>query len=232
MNKKRKSAIAIYAIIAFVFIILSLLVPFPKPTSSWIMFAFSIVAIAAGLFISYYAFGKSKNLMSKFYGYPLFRIGYLYTGIQLILTIILYIIGAFVNVPYWIGLIISILLAGLAAIGCIVTDNARDIIEEIDTNEYASVQQVTQFQIDISDILDLCKDEEIKEPLSKLVTKFRYSDPVSSSKTADKEKEISDELEKLKSLISGGAKKDVLNEIDTVSTMLSTRNRMCEAGKR
>lgn len=231
MSKKRKSAIAIYAIIALVFTVLSLLVPFKKPASSWIMFAFSLVSIVAGLFISYYAFGKSEKLMSKFYGYPLFRIGYIYMGIQIAITIVLYVIGAFVDVPYWIGLIISVLIAGFAAIGCIVADNARDIVENIDVKERASIEQVTTFQIDISEILDLCKDEEIKQPLSKLVTKFKYSDPVSSTKTADKEKEISDALQELKGLIRTGEKQEILDKIDTVSTMLATRNRMCEAGK-
>ena len=231
MNKKRKSAIAIYAIVAFVFITLSLVIPFSKPAASWIMFGFSIFSIIAGLLISYYAFGRSHQLMSKFYGYPLFRIGFIYTAIQLLLTIIIYIIGTFVDIPYWVGLAISILLAGLAAIGCIVTENARDIIEEIDHREYSSAQTMTMFKIDISEMVDICKDEEIKEPLIKLATKFKYSDPVSSPKTIDKEKEILEGVNKLKELIQSGSKEDVLNQIDTVSIPLSTRNRICEAGK-
>ena len=80
MNKPKKSAVAIYGIIAILFILLTVLIPFPKPASSWIMFAFSIISLAVGAGISLYAFGKPKDLMSKFYGYPIFRIGYLYTA--------------------------------------------------------------------------------------------------------------------------------------------------------
>ena len=134
MNKPKKSAVVIYGIIAALFILLTVLIPFPKPASSWIMFAFSIISLAVGAGISLYAFGKPKDLMSKFYGYPIFRIGYLYTAAQLITTVILYAVGAFFNVPYWIGLLLSLIYTGAAGIGFIVADNSRDFIENIDVN--------------------------------------------------------------------------------------------------
>ena len=63
------------------------------------MFAFSIVSLAGGCGVTLFAFSKSEELKSKFYGYPVFRIGFLYTGLQLALTVLIYIIGAFVAVP-------------------------------------------------------------------------------------------------------------------------------------
>lgn len=230
-NKRKTSTVIIYTIAAAVFILLSLMIPFDKPAASWVMFAFSIAAIVAGAFISIYAFGKKEALVSKYYGYPLFRIGFLYTTAQIAATIFVYIVGAFTNVPYWIGVLLSVLLLGAAAIGCIVADNVRDFIEEIEIQEYDSIKTVTLFQNDISDILDLCKNEEAREALSKLVTKFKYSDPVSSEATKSKEDEIHAELDCLKESIALDDIDRILEQIEKVTNLLSTRNRICESSK-
>ena len=227
-NKKKKSAVAVYGIAAVVFILIFLVIPFSKPAASWIMFAFSIISFAAGLGISWYAFGKSETLVSKFYGYPVFRIGFIYTAVQLILSIVVFIIGAFVNLPYWIGLVLSVLLLGMAAIGVIAADNARDYIEEIDVKTAAATKTVSKFNNDIADILDLCKDETVKAPLQKLVTKFRYSDPVSIPETKEKEEEIEAELAVLKELVAAGSAGNAIAGIEKVSNFLASRNRLKE----
>ena len=147
------------------------------------------------------------------------------------MTVILYIIGAFVDVPYWVGLIISVLVAGFAGIGCIVTDNARDVIEEIDVKTSVSTKTITKFSNDIADILDTCKNDAVKEPLQKLVTKFKFSDPVSSPATEEKERIIETELEKLRGLISSDDEKQIMDQIEVVSNALSSRNRICESAK-
>ena len=232
LNKRQISGIAVLGIIAVVFILVTLVIPFDKPAASWTMFAFSLVSIVFGGFMCLLAFKDKEKLMSKFYGFPVFRIGVLYIGIQLVLTVIIYIIGANVDVPFWVGFLISILLLGAAAIGCITTDNARDIVEEIDQKEYISTRQITLFQIDFSEIVGLCKDEDVKLPLKKLAEKFKYTDPVSSPATVEKEKEITEELEKLKEFIRNGSKSDAINEIDKISILLSTRSKLCEASKR
>ena len=230
-NKKRKSAIVIYSVIAFVFILLTLAIPFPKPAASWIMFAFSIISIVGGCGISLYAFGKSEELKSKFYGYPVFRIGFLYTALQLGLSILIYIIGGFVDLPYWIGLILSVLLIGMAAIGVIAIDNARDYVEDIEDNTVIVTKTIKKFNVDIAELLDICKSKEVYDPLKKLVEKFKYSDVVSSDATQEKEEEIELEIEKLKAMINVKTDEEVIEKIQLISNLLSSRNRICEAGK-
>jgi hypothetical protein len=104
---------------------------------SWLMFIFSLIAIACGCGITLYAFGKDDSLMSKFYGFPVFKIGIRYTALQLGLSLVIYIIGAFINMPYWVGLLLSLVLAGAAGIGVIAADNAHDVIRQIDHQEAA-----------------------------------------------------------------------------------------------
>ena len=143
----------VYAIAAVVFVVLTLAIPFPKPAASWMMFAFTLVSFAGGCGITLFAFSKSNELKSKFYGYPVFRIGFLYTAIQLALTALVYIIGGFVNVPYWVGLTLAVLLMGLAAIGVITTDTARDFVEETEEKTVVATKTIRKFQVDNGGVL-------------------------------------------------------------------------------
>lgn len=126
LGKKSKSVIAIYAIILVVYIIGFLIIPFNKVAASWISFAFTIIAIAASLFVFNQAFNSKETLVSKIYGYPIFRVGAVYALAQLAIGIVICTIGAFVAVPYWVALLLSIIMLGAAAIGVIITDNTRD----------------------------------------------------------------------------------------------------------
>ena len=142
LDKKSKSAIAVYAIALFVYIIAFIIIPFNKTASSWITFIFTIIAIASSLFVCKIAFSSEEKLVSKIYGFPIFRVGILYALAQLIIGIIICVINAFVTVPYWIALLISVILLGAAAIGIIITDNTRDMVEELDENVKSDTQNI------------------------------------------------------------------------------------------
>ncbi len=232
LTKRKKSVIVAYTIATVVFVILSLAVPFPKPAAAWVMFAFSIVSLAGGCGITLFAFSKSEELKSKFYGYPVFRIGFLYTTVQLAITVLIYIIGSFVAVTYWVGLIVSVLLMGLASIGVITTDNARDFVEEIEVKTSVATKTIKKFNVDIADALDMCKDEAVYPSLKKLVEKFKYSEIVSSDETATIEEQIKTEIGELKNIITTESTDVVLAKVEKISNLLSSRNRQCENSKK
>ena len=230
-NKRIKSILLVYAIAMLVYIVLVTVMPFSKPAASWVVFAFTILSFALGAAISIYAFDKGDTLVSKFYAYPVFRIGFLYTIVHIVTSVLIFTVGAFVNLPYWVGLSVSIMLLGIALIGVIVTDNARDYVEEIDTKTIISTGTLMRFNIDVADILDGCNIPEVYEPLKKLNEKFKYSDRVSSSATEEKEEEIKQEIEKLKNIINNESTENIIDEIKLISNLLSSRNRICESGK-
>lgn len=232
LNKKALSIISIYAIITIIFTICTLAIPFEKSSASWVAFAFALMSLVGGCGITLYAFGKAPTLKSKFYGYPLFKVGALYTIIQLIVTLPIYIIGAFAEVPYWVGLALSILVTGAAAIGVIAVDNARDYVEAVDAKTISTTKSMSKFTVDIADTLDMCKDETIYASLKKLADKFKYSDIVSTAETVTIELQIKSEVEELKNMITSECAEVLLAKIELISNLLSSRNRICEASKR
>ena len=111
------------------------------------------------------------------------------------------------------------------------TDNARDYVESVDTNTVAAIKTVKKFQVDIAFVLDSCKDPVAREPLKKLVEKFKYSDIVSNEATAEVEATIKTEVEELQKMLASSSTEDLVAKIDTISNLLSYRNRLCENSK-
>lgn len=226
MSKKDKSILAVYAIVLVAFCVLYFVIPFPKSGAAWVMFAFTIVAIGVGYGISWYAF-KNEGLKSKIYGFPMFRIGFVYTLVQLIFGLIIMIVGSFVTVPIWIPVAVSVVIMALTGIGIIGTDNARDIITEQQVRTQESVKQMKTFRLDMQYIVDSCTDPELKKPLEKLADSFKYSDPVSSGELAGIEENLQTQVKKLAALVTTD-KEAAKAQITEVSNLLADRNRRCK----
>lgn len=232
MNKKNKSIIAVYGILAFIYLIAFVIIPFPKNAASWISFVFTLVSFVLSLGVTLYVFGKDDEMTSKFYGFPIFKIAYMYPLVQFAVGVIICLIAAFVAVPYWVALILSLIILGVSAIGVIATENARDIVEE---NE-AEIERVTKatklFNLNVSSVLDLCTEPSVKKELEKLAESFRFSDPVSSDATEDIESTIMEKLENLKISISSSDSDENIAKITELKNLLAERNRICKMNKR
>lgn len=231
LDKKAKSTIAVYAIILLVYVLAFLIVPFNKSAASWFSFVFTIIALVSSLFICGIAFKAKETFVSKIYGFPIFRVGAIYAIVQLFVGVIICAIGAFVAVPYWVALLLSVILLGASAIGVIVTDNTRDLIEEIDDNVKEETENVTFFQINIAGIVDECENYEVKAELVKLNELFQFSDPVTNDSTKDLEESIRAMLAELKAIIADGNTDNVNALIKKIINTLKERNRICQATK-
>ena len=231
LGKKSKSVIAIYAILLVVYIVAFLIIPFNKIAASWISFAFTIIAIAGSLLIFNFAFNAKETPVSKIYGYPIFRVGAAYALAQLVIGVVICAISAVIAVPYWVALLVSVILLGAAAIGVIITDNTRDLVEEVDESVNVDTKNVTRFQIDIAGIDDVCENTEVKADLEKLNELFRFSDPVTNDETREVEESIKTMLAELKTIVADGSTDDINALIKRITNTLNERNRICKASK-
>ena len=231
LGKKSKAVIAIYAILLVVYIVAFLIIPFNKTAASWISFVFTIIAIAGSLFVCGYAFNAKQTLVSKIYGYPIFRVGAVYAIAQLVIGVVVCAISAVIAIPYWIALLVSVILLGAAAIGVIITDNTRDLVEEVDENVKVDTKNVTRFQIDIAGIVDICENTEVKADLETLNQLFEFSDPVTNKDTKESEEAIKIMLAELKTLVVDGSTDDIKALIKKITNALNERNRICKASK-
>ena len=231
MNKKNKSIIAVYGILAFIYLIAFVIIPFPKTAASWISFVFTLVSFVLSLGVTLYVFGKDDEMTSKFYGFPIFKIAYMYPLIQFVVGLIICIVAAFVAIPYWIALILSLIILGASAIGVIATDNARDIVEQTEAESERVTKATKMFNLNIASVLDLCTEPSVKIELEKLAESFRFSDPVSSEATEEIENTIMEKLENLKLGISSSSADENVAKITELKNLLAERNRICKVSK-
>lgn len=232
LNKKNKSMIAVWSIAAVVYILAFAIVPFPKTGASvWIAFLFTLVSVAASLFTALKSFGENGEVVSKFYGYPIFRIGAVYAAAQMIFGIIVFAVSAFVKIQYWIALLPSVVFLGIAAIGFIAADNAKDIVEKQDENLKTATKAIEMFKVDMASMVDWAVEAKIKAELEKLAEEFRCSDPVSGNATKSIETKISAEIAELRDMVQTADNDDVTAKITVLRNLLKERNRICRANK-
>lgn len=231
MSKKQTSVIAVYSIIFVLFNIVFFVVPFTKNASSWVCWGFSLLSVLLGGGVTLYAFIKGDGLKSKIYGFPIFRMGAVYTAVQLIFSVVMFIVGTFIEVPAWISIVVSTLVLGICGIGFIGADNARDIVEEQVQNVESTTRQMKWFRVNADGIVDLCTDIELKKQVAKLADDLKYSDLVSSEETVQTEKQINEGIAQLRSLAVSdpAAAKSKTAEL---TVLLADRNRICREFKK
>lgn len=230
-NKKVRSVLACYAVALLVYVTAFLIIPFPKEAAAWISFAFTVVAVLVSLYACWLAFAKCSDAMSAVYGYPVFRMGMIYLAAQLAAGIILCVVGSFVSVPYWVALLVGVILLGAAILGVIGMDNARDAAEQVEEAEQVQTKTVVQFQVDISATVRSCTDPAAKEVLENLNQAFLYSDPVSNPATEQIEAQLQGELVELKALVQTGSTEEILAKTAQLQQLLQERNDLCKANK-
>ncbi len=229
MDKKAKTYVAVSAIVLVLYCVLYLLIPFPKTAAYWIEFPFSLIAIVAGFVVCQYAV-KNVSIKSKFYGFPMLKIGILYMAGQLALSFVIAVIGFFVDIPIWIPIVLSVVVLGITAIGVIGIDTAHDIVEEQEHHDEIITKAMRTFRLDISYIVDLCNDTELKKELEKLSEKFKYSDPVSNESLFEIEEKLRQEVKSLEETLNTD-KNLTKKKIDNITILLADRNRRSKSFK-
>ena len=86
------------------------------------------------------------------------------------------------------------------------------------------------FKLDVSSIIDRCKDDEAKKELDKLSESLKYSDPVSNDELKESEQRIAEEINTLGKMIDSN-EDGIIEKIKEIERLLEDRNRRCKALK-
>ena len=228
MNKNATRGILTLVILLAVFSVIAFVIPFPKNTAFWIAYICGVFAILFQLYIFKSSFGK-EDARSRFYGFPIARLGIYYLVIQLIFSIAEIALSKIL--PVWVVIIINILILAFALIGCITTETMRDEIVRQDGKLKESVFNIRELQSISATLVDQCSDGELKQSLKKLAEGFRYSDPLSSDKTKALEAELQTKIGELQQAITDGDTDGAKELCEKLAGSLRERNRVCAINK-
>ena len=228
MTKNMKKGIAALIILLAAFSVIAFVIPFPKNQKFWFAYLSGVFAILFQLYIFKVSFGK-EDAKSRFYGFPIARLGIYYLVIQLILSIVEIAVSKFV--PGWILVVINVLIFAVVLLGCITTVTMRDEITKQDDKLKKNVSAMRELQSVSATLVDHSNDAELKGILKKLADEFRFSDPISSDKTSDLEDDMKNRIGDLQQAIAEGDIAGAKTLCEKLLGCLKERNRICSVNK-
>lgn len=227
--KNRKRGYTLIAILLIVFSVIAFVIPFIKTTTFFVAYTFGIMAILYQIYIFKISFNGSVSAKSKFYGFPIARIGVVYLVVQLVVSIIE--MGVSIIMPSWIGIIINVVLLSIVIIGCIAADAMKEEILNQDDKLKHSVSNMRTLQSLSATLASQCDDLELKKILQKLADEFKYSDPVSTENTVKMEQNLIQEIGDVQGALADGDYKSINSLCKKIMADLTERNRVCARGK-
>ena len=210
--------LAIYNLIAFV-------VPFEHKAAFWVSYGFTMASFVVVTASIYIAFMKNPDAKSRFYGFPIARIGVLYGGAQLIVSLIVMALAQWT--PWWIPVLVYAIGMGAAVIGLVAADAVVEEIQTQDVKLKKDVALMRSLQSKVSQIASQTDDAAIKA----LAEEFRYSDPVSSEVVSDAEADLAAAVDELQAAYIDGDQEAVAQLCRKAAALLAERNRICKLNK-
>ena len=191
MKKDIKFYVPCWAIAFAVFNVVTFAVPITvnvnKFTPSfWIGYTFITLMFIAQLVCSI-VFFKQDSKEKRFLNIPIISLSYT----ALLLSIIVGAVAMAVPfVPYWVGIILDVLIVAFYAIAIISSKAAADTIENIDKKVKTQTFFIKSLTVDAESLLNQSKSDETKIIAKKVYEAIRYSDPMSNEALSSVESQI------------------------------------------
>ena len=233
MMKLSKNAVRFLIFIGLallVFNVIAFVVPFAKTGTFWIGYLFGTISILGQIAVMKLAFNGTTTVRSKFYGFPVARIGIIYAVVQVLLSIFLMALAAYI--PAWIPVVIFIILFAIAAAGLAASDTVREEVVRQDAKIVEDVKTMRNLQSKMNMLVSQSDcNEEVKSALSSLSEEIKYSDPVSGKATKELEQELLFDIEELQKVVVDGDNESALKICKKAMGILAERNRLCKLNK-
>ena len=115
MGKNEIRGYIVDAIVFIIFSVISFAPPFHKTGVFWLAYIFGVIAIVYQIYVFKISFSQGDDVKSKFYGFPIARVGVIYLGIQLVISLIEMCLAAII--PVWVTIIIYMLPIAFGLVG-------------------------------------------------------------------------------------------------------------------
>ena len=228
----KKNAIRWWVVLGVVLVVYNVLafaLPFPKTAAFAVSYLFTTIAILAQIYVIRTAFYRGEGVKSKFYGFPIAKLGVIYLAVQLIAGLVFMALGLIV--PVWLPLALYVVLLGIAAAGFVAADAARDEVVRQEVKLEKDVSRMREFQAKGRALVTLNQVPEAARPLEKLAEDLRFSDPVSSEALTEIEDQLAECLAQLQGAVSAQKTEQILSVCQEAEHILAERNQLCKLSK-
>lgn len=219
---KTKNVILPIGLILFVvFLVVAFVVPSEFTITFWVAFGFTVASFALNIYKWVEYFKTNKNLNSKFLNIPILNVSYYYVIIQMILFLVF---KFAYMLPAWIVIICNVMSLAFALIGFITISSSVDYIQTVDERIKPKVNYIKALQTDVELVAESVDDLKTKEILTKLAEKICFSDPMSNEQLLGLERQISENVELLKS----AEENEISGIVEVIDKFIDERNKKCK----
>lgn len=227
-NKNNIRALVVLVILLAVYHAAAFLIPFAKTAVFWLSYVFTLLAFVLAAVAVWKGLLAPTGVKSKFYGFPIVRIGIVYLAVQTVLGLVLSALASWV--PWWLAALVYAIGLGAAAVGLIGADAVVEEIGRQDDVLKKDVGIMRGLQSKVNALLSQCDDEAALSALRGLADELRYSDPVTSG-TEESEAELAALTDELQKAVADGDGENAVKLCRRASKLLAERNRLCKLNK-
>ena len=229
MSKNKVRGYITLAVLLIVFSVIAFAAPFAKTVVFWLAYVFAVIAIAYQIYVFRISFSDEGDAKSKFYGFPIARVGVIYLIVQLVISLIEMVLAVFL--PVWAAVIVNVFPIAFAVVGCIASDIMRDEIVRQDMQLKKDVSNMRALQSMSAALVGQCNDADLKKTIQNMADEFKFSDPVSLEQTKDMEQELQSQMNEIQKAIVDGDLASVKTLCGKILGSLAERNRICALNK-
>lgn len=222
MKKTFHSYMAVWAIGLAIFNLSAFLIPHYYNRNFFVGYIFITLAFIGQLFCAHLTF-KANDPQKLFYNIPLTSIGIGGTLVMVLFGILTMSIPKF---PTWLGIILCFAVLGFSAIAVISTNEAVQVVEQIDQTTKADTLFITMLTADAESLMTQASPAR-QSAAKKVWEALRYSDPVSNPMLSSAETQINLKFSEFRTAIRADEERasDLAEEL---LFLIRDRNQKCK----
>ncbi|MDE6470880.1 MAG: hypothetical protein K2L19_07685 [Eubacterium sp.] len=193
-------------------------------SSFWVGYAFITIAFIGNLICSLLFF-KEENKNKVFLNIPIIQLAYSALVVSLIVGAVSM---AVPQIPYWIGVIVDVLILAFYAIAIVKASAAVNIVNDVEQKIKVQTFFIKSLTVDADSLMARAGSDEMKAEAKKVYEAIRYSDPMSNDALANIENQIQNEFNAFADAVKN-------NDIDLAKLsanelviLINDRNKKCK----
>lgn len=192
--------------------------------SFWVGYTFITIAFISNLICSLLFF-KEENKGKVFLNIPIINLAYS-------ALIVSFVVGAIAmavpQIPYWIGVIVDVLVLAFYAIAIVKASAAADIVNDVEQKVKAQTFFIKSLTVDADSLMARAKSDEMKAETKKVYEAIRYSDPMSNNALASIENQIQNEFNAFADAVKNNDIDLAKSSANEIVILINDRNKKCK----
>lgn len=190
----------------------------------WVGYIFITIVFIGNLVCSFLFF-KEENIDKIFLKLPIIYIAYIALIVSLIAGAIAMAIPV---IPYWVGIVVDVVILAVYAIAIVQANTAADVVSEIDDRVKAQTFFIHSLTVDAQTLMSFAQSDDVKTECKKVYESIRYSDPMSNDALAEIERQIQNEFKTFDDAVKKDNTELVKNSANKMIALINKRNNKCK----